>query len=187
MKNPSNKFEILFVAASIGCAAMTNAPNPGLSCPACSLTTDATAYVAKTKSEWKATKRYHFTIITRFENRSSGTVFLGRCNPASTKPLYSFFDADTNRTRKYMMPAYATFGGCVGHDKQFELQPHQVRIDTLLIEGPNAFDKQTGEGVGRLAGAFKLRFDVRTGPGEMSPMVPLADRTSNSFSVRTSQ
>ena len=141
-------------------------------------TTDATSYVAVGIPRG----RYRFTVISRFENRGAATLYLGRCYPNSPHPLFGV-ELATPTSQK---SAYSGIFACVGHDKQFAIQPGVVRIDTLQVQGPNAFDGHTHEPLGVTNGEFRLYFDVRLAPGDGAPSAPNGLHLSNTFRVRTS-
>lgn len=143
-------------------------------------TTDATGYVAQ-RLEGSA-NRYHFTVISRFENRGTVPLFLGRCLPTSSQPLFSVIVADSSSAES----GYAQIWACVGHDQQFEITPGGVRVDTLQITGPNVFPSGSSTGVGITSGKFQLYFDVRLTRGDGGTSAPAAVRGSNAFLVRTS-
>ena len=151
------------------------------------LTTDATAYVARPMEGLGRRQRYHFVLISRFENRGSKSLYLGRCLPDSDEPLFTVVNGDSTATDRRSGSAYSTVWGCVGHDRQFEIRPGAVRIDTLEVQGPNSFDGRTGEAFGRLEGKLRLYFVVRRAPGEDVPQLPPSESVSNIFSVRVSQ
>lgn len=142
--------------------------------------TDATGYVAHRIAGTGAVKRYRFTVITRYENRSATSVFLGRCFPASPQPLFTVVHADAS-----VESGYEYVWGCVGHDQQFAIPPGAVRVDTLQVEGPNRFDGVTHEPIGVTTGRFKLYFDVRSAAGDGALFAPMALRLSNEFLFRT--
>ena len=54
-----------------------------------SLTTDYTSYVARPIEGPSRRQRYHFVLISRFENRGLKPLYLGRCFPNSKEPLYT--------------------------------------------------------------------------------------------------
>ena len=151
------------------------------------ITTDATDYVARPLGGFGRRQRYHFFVISRFENRGSQSVYLGRCLPDSDEPLFTLVIADSTATDPRSGSAYSTVWGCVGHDRQFEIRSGAVRIDTLEVQGPNSFDGRTGEPFGRLEGKLRLYFVVRRVPGEDVPQLPLSESVSNIFSVRVSR
>jgi hypothetical protein len=149
------------------------------SVPDGAFTTDATGYVAV---RIPGQPRYRFTVITRYENRGVVTLYLGRCFPNSPQPLFGAALATPGTGES----AYATIWACVGHDKQFAIEPGEVRLDTLQVEGPNSFDGRTHEPFGVTEGDFRLYFDVRLNAGDGGPDAPDALKLSNAFRVRTS-
>lgn len=142
--------------------------------------TDATGYVAHRIPNSGALVRYRFTVITRYANRGTVSVFLGRCFPTSPQPLFSVVAADSS-----VRSGYEYVWACVGHDKQFELPPGALRTDTLQVEGPNMFDNGTNTGIGATSGRFKLYFAVGSAPGDGASNGAIPTRFSNEFIVRT--
>ena len=146
--------------------------------PAGAFTTDATGYLAYRLPE--SLPRYQFRIVSRFENRSAGTLYLGRCFPDSPQPLFTVFNTVPVES------GYTQGWACVGHDRQFAIRPGEVRIDTLVVEGPNMFQGGTHVPIGVTEGDFRLYFDVRLAPGDGAPAAPDSIKVSNVFRVRTS-
>src|SRR5512143_1276091 len=101
--------------------------------------------------------RFGFTLIATYENRTSDTDYVSRCGPRDKTPKYSIepFPDTTQRT------AYARMWACVAHDFPIVTPPHTVRVDTLRIEGPNAWDGRTYAPLGILQGQFRLIYEVR--------------------------
>lgn len=146
-------------------------------------TTDVTGYIARLVPGSAPQTQYRFTVISRYENRGSVSLYLGRCFPTSPQPLWSVGLADTSETGF----AYVQIWACVGHDQQFELAPGAVRVDTLQILGPNAFDHNTHQPLNGITnGQFCLYYDVRLAPGDGAASAPMSVRLSNAFVVRTS-
>lgn len=142
-------------------------------------TTDATEYTAHRFEGTGQLSRYRFTVISRFRNPTSATLYLARCFPNTPRPLFSVLAADRSFESAYAQPS-----GCVGHDQQFEIPPGAVRIDTLQVDGPNSFDGHTQEPYGVKEGTFRLFFDVRIARGDGAEPAPDALRMSNAFVVR---
>jgi hypothetical protein len=61
-----------------------------------------------------------------------------------------------------------------------------VRTDTLVVEGPNAFQGGTSTSIGLTEGDFRLYYDVRLAAGDGGPAAPDSVNLSNIFRVRTS-
>lgn len=161
-----------------------------VACKDCFLTTDKAAYVAPQMHGDGALvhTRYHFRLVSRFENRSKQPIYLHRCFRNSEQPLFSVVNVDSASVGDWKNePAYAQPWACVGHDRQFEILPGEVRIDTLEVEGPNSFNGRTGEPHGRVEGTFRLYFEAHTGRDERSQWIPYRNRVSNPFTVRVSR
>lgn len=174
------KAAVCFGAAPLlSCGAVTSPVDDLGPVPNGAFTTDATGYVA---ARIPGEDRYRFTVISRFQNRGSATLYLGRCFPDSPQPLFSADLAAPGAQES----AYSSFFSCVGHDQQFAIPPGAVRFDTLQVAGPNAFDGRTHAPIGVTSGDFRLFFDVRLAPGDGAPSAPDSLQRSNAFRVRTS-
>ncbi|MFI5312518.1 MAG: hypothetical protein ACHQQ3_14880, partial [Gemmatimonadales bacterium] len=148
--------------------------------PAGTFTTDASVYLAHRIAGAGDSSRYQFTVISRFENRGSVPLFLGRCFPNSVQPLFTVFVADTSGNES----AYAQPWACIDNQAQFEVAPGRARLDTLQVAGPNLFDSRTRKLIGVTEGSFRMLFDVRLGPGTSSVRAPDSLLLSNVFVVR---
>jgi hypothetical protein len=173
------RFRILCAVALIGCNDSSGLTDLG-PVPDGTFTTDATGYVAVRIEGAGSLSRYRFRVVTRFENRTAASLFLGRCFPDTREPLFSVVRAYASDPES----GYQQIWACVGHDRQFEVRPGEVRTDTLRVEGPNTFDGITQKPLGVTEGRFRLYYDVRSARGDGAP--PVAElRLSNEFVVRT--
>lgn len=145
--------------------------------PPGAFTTDTTGYLAYRLPE--SLPRYQFRIISRFENRTASTLYLGRCFPNSPQPLFTVFNTDP------VGNGYGQIWACVGHDQQFAIRTGEVRVDTLLVDGPNEFEYGTNTPIGVTEGDFRLYYDVRLAAGDGAPTAPDSLKVSNVFRVRT--
>jgi len=100
---------------------------------------------------------YGFTLIARLENQTADTIYVSRCRPRDRTPEYSI-EAIKDSTED---AAYSKFWACVGHNFPIVIAPRATRVDTLRIDGPNAFDGRTNAPIGKLEGKFKLVYSVR--------------------------
>ena len=148
-------------------------------------TTDAAAYTAKASGSLLGNPIYSVTVVARFTNPGTSTIYLARCYPDSPTPIYGVaLVGQTDSWGAAYNPAWA----CVGHDKQIAVRPGETRVDTLKLTGPNAFEGSTNKGFGVTAGRFKLTYGTQscTGDGEC----PLRDESlnsSNEFTIRLPQ
>jgi hypothetical protein len=171
--------------ASVGCILVASCDTPTEPLrdlgpvPDGAFTTDATGYVARRIYGSGDASIYRFTLISRFENRGAVSLYLGRCFPNSPQPLFTVVLADSPSKAS----GFEQFWACVGHDKQFEILPGGVRIDTLQVVGPNAFDGRTQKPFGPTEGQFRLYFDVRLTLGDGAMPAPESIRVSNAFVV----
>jgi hypothetical protein len=160
----------------VACASPSEPPNLG-PVPDGAFTTDATGYVAYRLVG--DLPRYQFRIVARFENRGATILYLGRCFPDSPQPKFTIWNTVP------VASGYAQTWACVGHNRQFAIGPGQARVDTFVVEGPNAFQGGTNVG-GVTEGDFRLYYDVRLAADDGAPAAPDSIKLSNAFRVRTS-
>lgn len=173
---------LVIYTGALACAGPTEVSNLG-PVPDGSLMTDATGYVARQIAGSAQPVQYQFTVVSRFQNRSDAPVYLARCYPTSPQPTYSIGAADGADIESAYNPNWA----CVGHDKQFEILPGAVRVDTFLVQGPNTFDEIKQQAIGATDGVLRLFFSVASAPGDGAPQAPGSLGVSNAFVVRTSK
>lgn len=125
-----------------------------------------------------ATVSHDANVLTRYENRGTATVILGRCLPTSPQPVFTVVSTDST-----VRSGYESIRGCVGHDHQFEVPPGAVRIDALRGEGPNSFEQGKLTGIGATSGRFKLVFAVGLAAGGSPSNAPAPSCYSNEFLV----
>jgi hypothetical protein len=142
---------------------------------------DRTEYVATPAEGEAQARRYGFTLIARYENRTRGVLYLARCNPRDSSPIYGIEPVDSTQES-----AYDEAWACVGHDYPITVAPGAIRVDTLRIAGPNASDYKTNAPLGILEGEFRLMYQVGTctRQGSALCLLPLAARRSSAFRVR---
>lgn len=146
------------------------------------IVTDADAYVAvPTERIWDF-YQHDFRVVARTTNRTNATLYLQRCRPESTIPMYDVAFADTSMDRR--RAAYSLAWACVGHDRHIELLPGAVRVDTLLLHGPNMWDGRTHAPIGEIEGAFRLSYRVSRCRSDGGCELPDTVWYSNVFQVR---
>ena len=161
------------------------APAPGERLPRAqppsTLQTDRTDYVATYRGGEGPYRTYGFTIIARYQNRTTGPLYVSYCPPRDRTPRYSIPASDDTTEAS----GYDRFWGCVGHESPIVIAPHATRVDTLPIEGPNIADGRTNTPVGKLEGDFRLVYEVGTchREGEAKCLLPLEERSSGVFNV----
>jgi hypothetical protein len=168
------------ILRTVVCSSVLTCANPLGPVPDGSLMTDATRYVALPIAGSTRPRRYQFRVITRFQNRSAASVYLGRCFPNSPQPIYSILPADSSAPES----AYDAMWACVGHNNQFEVLPGAVRVDTLRVVGPNVYDEIKQQAIGVTNGVFRLSLDIASAPGG-APRLSGSLGVSNAFVVRT--
>lgn len=169
---------LLFLAILPACA--RNQSSEVSRAPRLSVTTDKREYVAEPfhyARSWR-TYRYHANVITSFRNTSSKAVFLQRCYGNETKPMFELVPVMADESwRNWNTPS-----ACVGDSRPIEVPPGKVRMDTLVIEGPNGRSSR-GEIFGNLVGKFRVGLFARECEDERCALVD-SIRFSNSFDVR---
>lgn len=142
------------------------------------LTTDRSAYVAGQETEGPRS-RYGFDLVARFQNRTSRTVYLDRCHPDTSHPVYAI---ELVEPQDEHGAAYNRSWACV-EMQPIEVAAGQTRTDTLHIDGPNAWPNGSARHLGELEGRFRLRYDVRTCRSEIGCRVPDSLAWSDPFDV----
>ena len=146
--------------------------------------TDKTLYIARPEFADCAEPGcpYAFTVEASYTNHSDRPLYLARCYPDSPTPIYGVRLVALGGEDE---AAYNPIWACVGHDEAIEVLPGEARTDTLRLEGPNAFDGDTGESYGALEGEFQLNYQVQICPEEdLSCGLIYAAGRSNLFEVR---
>lgn len=183
---------IAFVLLSILGAACSAAPErvgPGIDTSSSAIgeppppgvfTTNSTSYRGRLVDS--VYKVYKFTVVTRYTNPTSSTIYLERCYPASPIPIYGVLLVSPADSVSAYSPAWA----CVGHEHQIGVPPGATRVDTLELTGPNAFDNHTFVGLGVLEGRMRLGFSPMS-CSDINDRCPInvdSLRYSNEFTVQ---
>ena len=142
-----------------------------------SLRTDDTTYVTTYLRGEGVYREYGFAVIARFENQSGTSVYLSRCYPDSPHPIYG---VSLVEPEDQWGAAYSGVWACVGHNRPIEVRTGQVRVDTLRLRGPNAWQDGIARGV--FEGQFRLLYEVQTCREEAVCSLPR--QYSNVFTVR---
>ena len=146
--------------------------------------TDKTLYIARPEfADCTGPGCPHaFTVEASYTNRTDRPLYLARCYPDSEAPIYGVRLVALGGEDE---SAYNLVWACVGHDEAIEVLPGETRVDTLRLEGPNAFDGETGEPYGALEGEFQLNYQVQICPEEdLTCILIYAAGRSNIFEVR---
>lgn len=171
---PTVRVEPLVLASPVG-------NRPPHAQPPSTLQTDRTEYIATYRRGEGPYRTYGFTIIARYQNRTTGPLYVSYCPPRDRTPMYGIPVSDDTTEDS----GYDRAWGCVGHESPIVVAPHATRLDTLRIEGPNAWDGRTNTPQGKLEGDFRLEYDVGTchARGEVNCLLPLEERRSAPFRV----
>ncbi len=175
------RHEVLFAASILalaGCASGSGSPT-GPDSGDLRLSTDRTSYTAALLGDPGTFEEHGFTLIATFTNDGSSPVYLDRCFPDTSIPIYSVRLIDSSDPSG---SAYSPFWACVGHDQQILVPPGSTRTDTLLLLGPNARDGATKEPLGALSGEMRLSYRVQSCPGDGQCLIQDAG-LSPAFSV----
>jgi hypothetical protein len=114
---------------------------------------DRASYVATPLAGPGGAGSYGFTVIARYENRTGQPVYLAQCGAPGGPPIYSIPVAGDTGWSAYN-PVWACFPV-----PPTVLIAGSVRIDTLTMRGPTAFNG--AEPIGVLAGTFRLVYATR--------------------------
>ncbi|MGE5749239.1 MAG: hypothetical protein ACM31F_04725 [Gemmatimonas sp.] len=145
-----------------------------------SVSTDKREYLAEPfhyARPWR-TYRYRASVVTTLRNTSSKSVYLQRCDPRDSKPMFELIPVAADESWRN----YGTMWACAGNSNPIEVLPGQTRVDTLVIEGPNGHSS-SGQVFGRLVGKFRIGLLGRECEDERCTLVD-SSRFSNSFDVR---
>jgi len=138
-----------------------------------------TYYAVATEATAPYGVRYRIRLIVQYQNRTGAPIYFGRCGASDSLPIYSIPTADGHEESGW------TAAWACPYAPALEFPAGAVRSDTLLVEGPSAYDGTTHEPIGVLAGRFRLSYMTRTcaddacGCGQAGPRV-----ASGSFEVR---
>jgi hypothetical protein len=165
----------VFIALTF--ASCTTGPDSGVP-EGVRFTLDRTGYAAEQIRD-ELPIRYEFQVIARLENQSDHTLYLDRCYPDDSVPIWGVvLVAPENPDGA----AYDQVWACVGVDSPIVVVPGGTRVDTLRVSGPNAF--QGGAPLGQLDGVFRVGYVAWTcsSPGPCPSSVDFI--LSQRFSVR---
>ena len=147
-----------------------------------SFRTDDTSYVATYMRGEGAYREYGFTVIVRFENQSGAFVYLDRCYPHSPHPIYGVALIEPEDR---WGAAYNGTWACAGHNRPILVRTGEVRVDTLRLDGPNAWQGGVPRGV--LAGQFRLVYQAQSCREGGACPLPEPKQYSNVFAVRVEE
>ena len=169
------------VAALVGCGSSLAPSDRETDAQSGQLTlrTDRLTYSAQLVGGEGSYRTYGFTLVAQFTNGTSRPVYLERCFPDTTYPVYEIGSGANGPAAAYD-PAWA----CVGHDAPIVVSSGETRTDSLRIAGPNAWDGRTGEPFGDLVGHFRLSYRVGTCPAVTACELPGSVGESNEFEIR---
>ncbi|MEW5928782.1 MAG: hypothetical protein AB1941_15070 [Gemmatimonadota bacterium] len=174
----SRKLALAALLALAGCGSLLD---PGADDAA--LRSDETSYAARHQAGEGWHRRYGFTLVARFENRTGGTVHLDRCYPDWPHPTFAV--GLVGAAGSPPGSAYDPVWACVGHDSPIVVLPGETRVDTLRILGPSSWDGRTLEPQGAFDGRFRLVYKASGGCRDHL-RCPLSRESSisNAFEVR---
>ena len=119
---------------------------------AVSLQLDRDSYVAVPID---AAGRYAFRLVVQYHNGTGAPVYFTQCTPSDSSPMYGVATVD-GASQSGWDGAWACTGVPV-----LAFPPGAVRTDSLLIQGPNAYNGITHEPLGVLAGSFRLAYQTQ--------------------------
>ena len=137
---------------ALGCIACGSSDSTGVLTDV-EVTTDATSYVAQQIPGSAPYTRYSFRVIVRTTNRSLRSIDLSRGSSSSRSPTFGVvLHSDSASAYSAFDPVWACGGGV----PPLTIRPGARRIDTLFVQGPNAFSGVTGEPRGVADGLMSL-------------------------------
>lgn len=147
------------------------------------LTTDSLGYTARVIGDYHGQNRYAFRVLTRYENTTALPAIMIRCLSTSQSPVYSVVRTDGAPSSAAYNPGWA----CTGGNPPIVVSPGAVRVNTLVLEGPNSFDENRNYEplASATSGHFRLSYSVGWNcPTEGPCPTPDSLRFSNEFVVR---
>lgn len=170
---------VVLLAAAVGATLLAchEAPTEPV---AVALQLDRDTYVA-VPIETTATYgvRYGFRLIARYQNRTGASIYFERCRETESSPIYSIPTADG-----VSQSGWGAAWACPSVPV-LEFPPGAVRTDSLLFQGPTAYDGITHEPLGVLIGSFRLRYETRNCADETPRCYQAGPRVeSGPFEVR---
>ena len=141
--------------------------------------TDQAEYTAVPLGPPGPYREWEFTLVATLTNPSSRTLYVERCEPTSTAPVFAVVSVPETADES----AYSRAWACAGHDRPIVVAPRSSRMDHLTIRGPASWTNGEGRPLGALNGRVQLVY-VASGcrgfnPCGITPVKP----TSNEFVV----
>jgi hypothetical protein len=119
------------------------------------LTVDQVSYAAVAAAPLSVEQTWHFTVIATLRNNSDQVLYVDHCDGP---PAYGV-SADSGES------AYDPVDDCLGGVPGLTLEAGAMRVDTLIMQGPNSFDGHTHVGFGVLTGPMAIAYRIGTCPG----------------------
>jgi hypothetical protein len=156
----------------VACTGVLDSDGEGLT-----VRTDQDTYVATPIPGSGIYQRYRVRVITHFRNPGPRALYLGRCDPEDSTPMYGVgLEGDASGQAS----AFNVGWLCVG-SLPIRVEPGEERTDTLYLSGPN-FSDATGQVRGEVAGRMRLSYSVARCPDNPACWLEKAGR-SNVFTV----
>lgn len=145
--------------------------------------TDKLRYIATVIQERPRT-RVRFRVVAEFTNRSGEVIWLARCTPDYSHPIYGVEMVGSGEPAYSLASRSFEENGCLSHADHIRVEPGSSRSDTITLHGPVTRDPETNEVVDRLEGRMRLTYDAHPCPPEdCSERLPREERMSNAFDV----
>lgn len=141
------------------------------------LRTDASGYLALPGPRVGDVRTYELTVVARFTNGTTRTVFLERCFAETEYPIYS-----VELTTGSEVAAYNPNWSCP-RGASFVVEPDETLEVVVPLIAPHLFDQ--GQAIGVFAGQFRLGFSWWSCPdeGEQCPEGAGGVTRSNEFTI----
>lgn len=173
------------VAAMLGSASCTGVATTGPEHLSAMLSTDRAEYSAADLSPGSPLLEVGFPIVVRLENRRPYRVYLRVVGPGVGEPMYGVRLVHPNGP--YDHSAYTRAYTLAGMGPGTMLEPGEVRVDTLLLRGPNGFEHTTHKPLGTLTGKMQISYVMGRCADLGDCSLPDELRRSNTFTVRLAQ
>jgi hypothetical protein len=169
------------IMAIEGCSDSTAAEKPPIAMSVQpELATDSSAYTATPLGLPGPYRQFGFDMTVRFTNLDTIPVYLDRCTPVDSFPMYGFAADSVGPDGMAYDPVWA----CVGHDSPIEVAPRSTRIDHYHVVGPWGWTFGGDHEFGDFEGRLQLVYPVTPCRHQDSCELPGSSVLSNYFVVR---
>jgi hypothetical protein len=118
------------------------------------LRTDASSYTATSLGSGQ----FGVRLVLSYQNYADTAISLDRCLPTDTSPMYS---VELEWPVSAEGAAYNGAWACVGGVTPIVVASGATRVDTITLRGPLAYEHDTQQPLGVLAGKFRIGYGAK--------------------------